>query len=56
VNWVEFTPSPSDGYQFFITSDSSTKPVHDRYDVASGWMLPLIGNSGQKITACVHGY
>ncbi len=56
LNWVEFSPSPSSGYQFVFTSDPSTKPVQDRYDVASGWMLPLLGNSSSQIIACVHGY
>ncbi len=55
LNYVSWSPSPSNGYQFTI-NPTTTNPPPDSYVIDSGRMTALRGTNTTVITACVHGY
>ena len=54
LNWLEFAPWPSDGYQFRL-NPAATDPIADRYTVTGGRMTSIRGTQQVTVTACVHG-
>ncbi len=55
VSEVQWSPWPSDGYQFY-TTPNTTQPVPDTYFMTSGRMTVIKGTQRVTITACVIGH
>lgn len=54
LNWVEWTPWQSDGYQYFLTPGDG-QDIADTYQLTSGRRTAIRGTGVTTVTVCVHG-
>ena len=55
VNYVSWSPDPSNGYQF-VTTPTTYIPVANSYHITSGRVTAIKYHTPASITACVNGY